>query len=84
VITLKRSQEVDLMRQAGRLLAEVLYQLASMVRPGISTTDIDRAANREIRRRDCFPGFLGYDGFPKHLCVSVNEQNGRRRRLGQP
>lgn len=62
------------MRQAGRLLAEVLYQLASMVRPGISTTDIDRAANREIRRRDCFPGFLGYDGFPKHLCVSVNEQ----------
>lgn len=62
------------MREAGRLLGEVLAELAATVRPGITTNDLDRVANREIRRRGCFPGFLGYDGFPKHLCVSVNDQ----------
>jgi methionyl aminopeptidase len=74
LITLKRGEEVDLMRLAGRRLAEVLKLLAEMVTPGITTTEIDRAANREIRKRGSFPGFLGYDGFPKHLCVSVNNQ----------
>ncbi|HEY6538296.1 MAG TPA: type I methionyl aminopeptidase, partial [Candidatus Dormibacteraeota bacterium] len=74
MITLKRADEIELMRQAGRKLAEVLEHLAAMVAPGVTTTDIDRAANREIRRRDSFPGFLGYDGFPKHLCISVNNQ----------
>jgi methionyl aminopeptidase len=84
LITLKRQEEIELMRQAGRKLAEVLQQLAAMVKPGVTTTELDRAANREIRRRDSFPGFLGYDGFPKHLCISVNDQvvhgipNGRR------
>ncbi|MGH7697648.1 MAG: type I methionyl aminopeptidase, partial [Candidatus Dormibacteria bacterium] len=72
--TLKRPQEVALMRQAGRLLAEVLEELAKLVAPGARTTEIDRAANRAIRRRGCFPGFLGYQGFPRHLCISVNEQ----------
>ncbi|MGH7667493.1 MAG: type I methionyl aminopeptidase [Candidatus Dormibacteria bacterium] len=74
MITLKRAEEVELMRQAGRRLGEVLRVLAEMVAPGVTTTEIDRAANREIRRRDSFPGFLGYDGFPKHLCISVNNQ----------
>ena len=62
------------MREAGHRLAEVLEELAAMVAPGVTTSDLDRAANRAIRKRGCFPGFLGYDGFPKHLCVSVNEQ----------
>lgn len=62
------------MREAGKLLGEVLAELAVAVRPGITTNDLDRLANREIRRRGCFPGFLGYDRFPKHLCVSVNDQ----------
>jgi methionyl aminopeptidase len=74
LITLKRREEVDLMRQAGRRLAEVLDHLAALVAPGVTTTEIDRAANREIRRRASFPGFLGYEGFPKHLCISVNNQ----------
>ncbi|HVC40279.1 MAG TPA: type I methionyl aminopeptidase [Candidatus Dormibacteraeota bacterium] len=74
MITLKRQDEVELMRQAGRRLAEVLDHLAGMVAPGVTTSALDRAANREIRRRDSFPGFLGYEGFPKHLCISVNDQ----------
>jgi len=72
------------MREAGRRLGEVLAELRALVRPGITTLDLDRAANRAIRGRDCVPGFLGYDGFPRHLCVSVNEEivhgiPGRRR-----
>jgi methionyl aminopeptidase len=84
LITLKRTDEIDLMREAGRRLAEVLDHLEGMIVPGVTTTELDRAANREIRRRDSFPGFLGYDGFPKHICISVNNQvvhgipNGRR------
>jgi len=74
LITLKRGDEVDLMRKAGHRLGEVIQLLAEMVIPGVTTTEIDRAANREIRKRDSFPGFLGYEGFPKHLCVSVNDQ----------
>ncbi|MGH7640513.1 MAG: type I methionyl aminopeptidase [Candidatus Dormibacteria bacterium] len=74
MITLKRPEEIELMRQAGRRLAEVIDLLAKAVVPGVTTSELDRTANREIRRRDSFPGFLGYDGFPKHLCVSVNDQ----------
>lgn len=88
MITLKRPEEVAIMREAGRRLAEVLALLAEAVRPGMTTAELDRLANREIRRRDGFPGFLGYDGFPKHLCVSVQEEvvhgipGGRRVREG--
>lgn len=74
MIVLHRPQEIAIMREAGRRLAEVVELLTAMIRPGITTSDIDRLANREIRRRDCFPGFLGYDGFPKHLCISVSEE----------
>jgi methionyl aminopeptidase len=74
LITLKRNDEVALMREAGWRLAEVLALLAEAVRPGMTTDDLDRIANREIRRRQSYPGFLGYDGFPKHLCVSVEEE----------
>jgi len=72
------------MREAGHHLGAVLAELRDLVRPGITTLDLDRAANRAIRRRGCVPGFLGYDGFPRHLCVSVNDEivhgiPGRRR-----
>ncbi len=72
------------MREAGRHLGAVLAELRDRVRPGITTLELDRAADRAIRRRGCVPGFLGYDGFPRHLCVSVNEEivhgvPGRRR-----
>ncbi len=84
MITLKRPEEIAVMRQAGRYLGEVLAELRELVRPGITTLDLDRAADRAIRRRGCIPGFLGYEGFPRHLCISVNEEvvhgiPGRRR-----
>jgi len=74
VITVKSKGELELMKEAGRLLAEVLDELADTCAPGITTNEIDRLADRLMRERECTPGFLGYNGFPKSLCISVNEE----------
>ena len=74
MITIKSQGELKLMRDAGRLLAEVLDELEDYCQAGVTTNEIDRQADRLIRLRDCTPGFLGYNGFPKSLCISVNEE----------
>ena len=74
MITVKSKGELELMKQAGRLLAEVLDELEDRCAPGVTTNEIDRLADRLMRERDCTPGFLGYNGFPKSLCISVNEE----------
>jgi len=71
---LKRSDEIERMRAAGRILGECLAGLAASVRPGITTLDLDRQADTFIRDHGCIPGFLGYQGFPNSLCVSVNDE----------
>ncbi len=57
-VTIKSPREIACMREAGRLLAEVHEELGAMIRPGISTKDIDRACERLIRERGCTPNFL--------------------------
>jgi methionyl aminopeptidase len=74
MITIKSAGELQLMREAGKLLGEVLTELESACRPGVTTNDIDRAADTLIRERGAVPGFKGYNGFPKSLCISVNEE----------
>lgn len=74
MITVKSKGELQLMRDAGKLLAEVLDELEDYCQAGVTTNAIDRHADRLIRQRDCTPGFLGYNGFPKSLCISVNEE----------
>lgn len=74
MITVKSRGELKLMGDAGRLLAEVLDELEDYCRVGVTTGQIDRLADRLMRQRDCTPGFLGYNGFPKSLCISVNEE----------
>ena len=74
MITYKSKAELELMRQAGRILGETLAYLQSCARPGVTLLDIDREADRFIRDRGCIPGFKGYDGFPNSVCTSVNEQ----------
>ena len=74
MITIKSKAELQLMRDAGKLLAEVLDELEGACRPGVTTNDIDRLADGLIRKRGAIPGFLGYNGFPKSLCISVNEE----------
>ena len=74
MITVKSKGEMKLMRDAGKLLAEVLDELEDLCKAGVTTNEIDARADRLIRQRDCTPGFLGYNGFPKSLCISVNEE----------
>lgn len=71
---LKRPEEIEKMRVSGRILGACLAQLASSVRAGMTTLDLDREADTFIRDHHCIPGFLGYDGFPNSLCVSINDQ----------
>jgi methionyl aminopeptidase len=71
---LKRPEEIEKMRVSGRILGACLAHLAASVRPGITTLDLDREAETFIRDHQCIPGFLGFEGFPNSLCVSINDQ----------
>ena len=62
------------MRAAGRLVGEVLAHLRTLVEPGVTTLEIDRAAETMIRDAGALPTFKGYNGFPYSICASVNEQ----------
>ncbi len=62
------------MRQAGRIVAETLVLMGEMVAPGVTTADLNAAADALIRKRNAVPSFKGYHGFPASICVSVNEQ----------
>ncbi len=73
-VTIKTAREIELMRQAGRLLEKVHDELAQFVRPGISTLDIDRFGEKLIRSLGCTPNFLNYNGYPASICVSVNDE----------
>src|SRR5919204_3504615 len=74
MIILKSKSEIDKMRVACRVVAEVLQDLICEVRSGVSTLELDAIAERGIRARGAIPAFKGYRGFPNTLCVSVNEQ----------
>jgi methionyl aminopeptidase len=78
-ITLKSRDELKLMREAGRVVAETLQLLVEMVKPGTNVLELDEAVRREYSRRNVIPTFLGYppDGphpFPATVCVSVNDE----------
>ena len=74
MIIYKSPAEIDLMREAGSILAETLTRLRSMARPGITLLELDREADAFIRGRDCIPGFVGYQGYQNAICTSVNDQ----------
>ena len=73
MINIKTPQEVSIMAESGKILATVLGQIATMVRPGISTMELDRAAEALILQLGAKPAFKGYDKFPYTLCASVND-----------
>ncbi|MBQ9989902.1 MAG: type I methionyl aminopeptidase [Lachnospiraceae bacterium] len=73
-VSIKSEREIELMRQAGKLLAKVHDELGKMIRPGISTLEIDQMGEKLIRSFDCIPNFLNYHGYPASVCVSVNEE----------
>lgn len=73
-VTIKTRHEIELMREAGRLLEKVHNDLASYIKPGISTKQLDRIGEEMIRSLGCVPNFLNYNGFPGSFCISLNEE----------
>lgn len=73
-IVIKSQREIELMREAGRILALTHEELKKAIKPGISTYEIDRIGEEVIRSYGCIPSFLNYNGYPASVCVSVNEE----------
>lgn len=73
-VTIKSEREIQLMREAGQILAKVHEQLHQALKPGMSTFEINRICERLIRGYDCIPSFLGYEGYPASVCVSINDE----------
>ena len=73
-ISIKSQEEIELMREAGRILAITHEELRKALKPGMSTYDIDRLGEEVIRSYGCEPSFLNYQGYPASICVSVNEE----------
>ena len=74
MIVCKSPGEIERMRTANALVADVLAELAAMVKPGVTTSELDAAAERLVRAGGAEPAFKGYRGYPATLCASVNEQ----------
>lgn len=73
-VTIKSSRELELMREAGKILAKVHEQLGKELRPGMSTYEIDRLGEEMIRSFGCIPSFKNYCGYPASVCVSIDEE----------
>lgn len=73
-VTIKSPREIALMRDAGKILAEVHERLGEIIAPGISTWEIDRKGEEWIRQAGCVPSFKNYEGYPASICVSINDE----------
>lgn len=73
-VTIKSQKEIELMRHAGKLLAQTLAELEKAVKPGISTWELNRIGEDIIRGYGCIPSFLNYNGYPASICISVNKE----------
>lgn len=73
-VTIKSTREIELMREAGKILAKVHQELGKALKPGMSTLDVDRLGEELIRSFGCEPSFKNYQGYPASICVSVNEE----------
>lgn len=74
MVVLKSEREIQIMRESNRIVAEVLAELSRKVRPGVTTLELNQAAEKTIRDRGGEPAFLGYRGYPYTICASVNEE----------
>ena len=73
MITIKTKEEIKILKEAGRMLAEIMERLKKEVRPGITTNYLNNFAEELIFKYGCTPAFKGYKGYPYTLCTSVNE-----------
>ena len=73
-IQVKSSQEIEKMRRSAKIVATVLKEIESMVKPGMTTADLDAYAEQRIREMGATPSFKGYYGFPGSICASINHE----------
>lgn len=74
MIIIKSDQEIDIMRESGKVTAHILKELENFIKPGISTMDIDQFVETTILSNNMIPSFKGYNGFPASACVSINNE----------
>jgi len=74
MIAIRSQAELDVIRESGAILVDCIKTLEEMLRPGVTTGELDRAAEELIRSRGAAPAFKGYQGYPGSICTSVNEQ----------
>lgn len=74
MIFIKTPEEIELLRQSNLLVSKTLAEIASMIKPGVSTNALDKRAEEFIKDNKGIPGFLGYNGYPNTLCTSVNSE----------
>lgn len=73
-VTIKSEREIELMREAGKILAKTHEELGKALRPGMSTWEVDHLGEQIIRSFGCIPSFKNYNGYPASICVSVNDE----------
>lgn len=73
MVYLKNAEELQLMRNSSKVLAEAHGEVAKLIRPGVKTSELDKRAEEFIRDNNGYPSFKNYRGFPHSLCISVNE-----------
>lgn len=73
-MVIKSQAEIASMQQAGRLTGETLDYIQGLIRPGVTTLELNNAADEFIRSRKGIPSFLNYNGFPRSVCISINEE----------
>ena len=74
MIILKNSDEINLMRKSGKVVEETLNFLEDVIKPGITTEEIDKLAEEFITKQGAIPSFKGYNGFPASICTSINDE----------
>ena len=73
MVTTKSAREIDLMREAGRIVALAHDEVRKHIKPGVSTKELDKIVEDTIRKNGAIPSFKGYHGFPASICASINE-----------
>ena len=73
-VEIKSSREIEIMRKSSKIVATVLSEIRDLVKPGMSTLDLDSYAEKRIREHDAIPSFKGYHGFPGSICSSINNE----------
>lgn len=74
MIPLKSEKDLEMLKESGKILARVMKKIEKIIRPGISTAEIDRLAEELVLKEKAHPAFKGYKGFPATVCTSINEE----------